>query len=784
MKALTLGHYRGLDGIWAVFDLEYGTELRVGIIEQDIGRVVLRRNGAWQLDRSWSIAPDRAEPGFEGRLRDDVSGFACPDITVETKRNLVILKAGAISAWVTLSPFGIEWFRGEEDEPFLQDRATQAYFISRQSGAVSHYMARSKHERHYGLGDKTGPLDRTGRRFRVDAVDPCGFDGDLSDPLYKMIPFLIVSGETGSHGLFYDNMAVAEMDLGATLDNYHGLFRSYSAQRGDLDYYVFAGPDVPGIVRRFSWLTGGQAFLPKWTLGFAMTSMAIADAADADAQISGFIEKCRQHDIVCDSFHFGSGYTMIGNRRYAFHWNRSKFADPPATLKRLNDAGMHPVTNLKPCLLDDHPRLGELQKEGGLVLDGETGNPSLAQFWDGPGYHLDFTHPEGRQWWQKGLRAALLDQGVLAIWNDNNEYEIWDEDAMCHGDGRPFALSLARPGQALLMTKLAYETQTAHALGKRPYTITRGGCAGLARYGQTWSGDNETAWKTLRTNLVQGLNMSLSGLFNIGHDVGGFHGPRPDAELLCRFVEFCALWPRFVMNSWNDDDITTTPWMHEEVLPAIRATMQLRTRLLPLLYTLLWRASLMGEPVVRPLFYDFPHDQAAARTENAFMLGHDILVAPVLEQGATQRMVNLPEHRGGWYDFHDHRHYDGGEPIEVTAPLGRLPVFVRSGAMIPQGSLVGGMDPSRDTQRTIVVFGAPDQSETVLYEDDGDTDGWRNGTGLVISLKLVREGASLVISASADGKYRPAYPNLQLRSATGHNLRIAKMEGIVLSIIS
>ena len=277
-------------------------------------------------------------------------------------------------------------------------------------------------------------------------------------------------------------------------------------------------------------------------------------------------------------------------------------------MARLKEAGMQPVTNLKPCLLDDHPRLHEAKEQGILVMDGETGRPAVAQFWDGLGFHVDFTNPDGRAWWRNGIQTALLDYGVVSVWNDNNEYEIWDEDAVCDGDGRPFAQALARAAQPLLMTKLSYEAQATYAQGKRPYAITRGGAAGLWRYAQTWSGDNETAWKTLRFNLTQGLNMSLSGMFNIGHDVGGFHGPSPNEELFCRFVEFCSLWPRFVMNSWKDNGIVNLPWMHESVIPQVRDAMTLRYRLMPYLYTQMWRASRRNEPVVRPLFYDFPND--------------------------------------------------------------------------------------------------------------------------------------------------------------------------------
>ncbi|MDB5501331.1 MAG: alpha-glucosidase [Tardiphaga sp.] len=782
MKALTTGRYLGRDGIWAVFALgQDAAELRIGMLEANLGRVVLKRPGGYRLDRGWSIAPGGLEPPYEGRLRDDLAGFACPDTDVsEDGKTVTLAIAGGLAAEVTLDPFGIAWRRAGDDRPFLQDRPTQAYFISNKTPAFQHVMVREPDERHYGLGDKTGPLDHTGRRFRIDAVDPCGFDAELSDPLYKMIPFLIVDGPLGAHGIFYDSLAVAEMDLGCTLDNYHGLFRSYAAQDGDLDYYVLAGPDVRSVVRGFSWLTGGQAFAPKWSLGFATTSMAIADAPDADARISDFIAKCREHDIPCDSFHFGSGYTSIGPRRYAFNWNHSKFPDPSGTMARLKAAGMQPVTNLKPCLLDDHPRLDEARAADILVRDGVTGEPAVAQFWDGLGFHLDFTNPAGRTWWRRGIETALLDHGVVSVWNDNNEYEIWDEDAVCDGDGRPFPQAVARPAQPLLMTKLSHETQCARAPDKRPYALTRGGPAGIARYGQTWSGDNETAWKTLRYNLTQGLTMSLSGMFNIGHDVGGFHGPSPGPELFCRFVEFCSLWPRFVMNSWNDNGVVNLPWMHPEVIPQVREAVQFRYRLMPYLYTAMWRASRDDEPVVRPLLYDFPGDAAAIAIDDCFMLGRDLLVAPVLAEGDRHRAVYLPAHPGGWYDLRTGEHHEGGSVARVDAPFGRLPVWVRSGAMIPISDQMNGIDPARDDGRTLLVFGEPaDASTADLYEDDGDTADWRSG-GLHVGFRLRRDGDALAVSTEAHGAYRPAYGRIVVkRVGAGRPIRVETGTGPV-----
>ncbi|MBV1706150.1 MAG: glycoside hydrolase family 31 protein [Hyphomicrobiales bacterium] len=764
MLALTKATYAGQNDRWFSFDLGHGFELRLAVLEAGLARVVMRRHGAYRLDRGWSIAPNRSEPGFAGRLRDDLSHYQHVPCTAEAKGQQVVIRGGGLRAVVRLDPLGISWFREGEAEPFLSDRATQSYFHARHAGGFRHFTARDKAERHFGVGDKSGPLDHTGRRFLMDACDPCGFDAETSDPLYKVIPFVIIEGAQGYHGLFYDNLARGALDLGAMIDNYHGLFRYYEAEDGDLDYYVLSGPSLADVATRFSWLTGGQALPPRWTLGFGMTSMALADATDADAKIAEFVDECERHDIPCRSFHFGSGYTMRAGKRYAFAWNLDKFPDPAASLAWLHKAGLHVVANLKPCLLDDHPRFAEAQGQGALVRLKGTGEPAMAQFWDGMGAHLDFTAPQGRQWWQQGIVTTLLNPGIDTVWNDNNEYEIHDEDAVCAGDGRPFSQDLARAGQALLMTKLAYEVTAAQMPGRRPFTITRGGAAGLGRYGQTWSGDNATAWKTLRFNLTQGLNMSLSGMYNIGHDVGGFHGPPPGPELLARFVEFCGLWPRFVMNSWNDDGTTTTPWLHESVLPQIKAVMALREKLLPTLYTLMWRAAAFDEPVVRPLFYDFPADRAARDVSDAFMLGADLLVAPVLEQGEVTRRIYLPQQEGGWYEVDGMRHHPGGAMAEIDAPLGRLPVLARAGALLAMAA-PDGLD--------VLVVPGPAVAEGVIYLDDGSAAAWREGAGLEVNLKASHAHGQVRIEVAANGAHVPDQRGLRFILPKGATVEIS-----------
>ena len=254
------------------------------------------------------------------------------------------------------------------------------------------------------------------------------------------------------------------------------------------------------------------------------------------ARIEGFIEECGTHNIPCSAFHFGSGYGSIDGKRYTFNWNRDKFPDPEGLVAKFNAAGMRVAANLKPCLLDDHPMFPDVAERGAFIA-GAGGQPSISQFWDGEGAHLDFTNPAAIAWWQVCLRSRILAVGIDSAWNDNNEYELWDEEALCKGFGRPIPINLARPLLALLMTRSSYEEQARWRPRERVYTVTRAGCPGIQSYAQTWSGDNFTSWRSLRFNLRTGLNMGLSGMFNIGHDVGGFAGPSPDAELLVRWLQ-------------------------------------------------------------------------------------------------------------------------------------------------------------------------------------------------------------------------------------------------------
>ena len=697
----TLQHF---DAHGARFALADGT-LGVRVLEHAIVRVTWQPADGYREPRTWAIAP-AADVPWTGRERDDTSGFSCPAAEVRRAGDGVEIATAALRVAVRGAPLALDWSDGA-GRPLLADRPTSAYFRSARTGALRHYLARDRGERFYGLGDKTGPLDLHGRRLRTLALDSLGYDPEHGDPLYKHWPFVLCRTAGGSWvGLYYDTLAACTFDFGCEHDNYHGLYRYVEIDDGDLDYYVIVGATPGEVIARFVRLIGGTHLPPRWSLGYAQTAMGLTDAPDAQAQLSAFIDRCRDEQVPVSAFHFGSGYSSRGPRRYVFTWNRDKFPDPRALTAKFRDHGMRLVANIKPCLLDDHPAYPTVRAAGGFVHDATTGLPVVDQFWDGVGGYLDFTTPQAIAWWQRGLAEQVLDYGIDAGWNDNNEYGVMDDDARCAGFGAPLPLHRSRPLQPLLMTRASFEAQASHRPAETPFTVTRAGCPGIQRYAQTWSGDNTTSWETLRWNIRTGLQMSLSGMFNVGHDVGGFAGPVPDAELFVRWVQACCLNPRMVMNSWKADGTVNVPWLHPAVTPLVNAAIRLRYRLLPTLWRLFERARDHGEPIIRPTFYVFPDDEACYADSDDFMLGDDLLVAPVVVRGATTRRIALPAGSKGWIDFSSGTLHPGGTTIDVAAPLAHLPLFVRAGARLllaePTGAVPTHDDPVRE-----VEFGPP-----------------------------------------------------------------------------
>jgi alpha-glucosidase len=777
MKPLRVASVESADEHALVVALEHGWRARVTLPAGRYGRITLLPPGGYREPRTWAIARERDVP-WEGRARDDATGIAPAACTLEERPGEVTLRSGDVAAVVRLEPFGVGWQlrAGDAWRTVATDRRSYAYAVSTHGTRIVHSAARDEHDHYYGLGDKTGPLDLRGRRLRTLQLDALGYDAAASDPLYKHWPFFAGRrADSGAwYGVYYDTLSETTFDLGQEFDNYHGFYRSTEIADGDLDAWFVPGPSLRAVVRAFVELVGPTAMPPRWSLGYANTAMALADAPDAQERIAAFVARASDERIPLSAFHLGSGYSSRGKRRYVFTWNADKFPDPRSFARACRERGVRLVANIKPCLLDDHPAYREVAASGAFVSLAPGGAPALGQFWDGWGAHVDFTHPAGVAWWQRGLAAQVLDVGIDAGWNDNNEYEIWDEDAVANGFGAAMPVARTRPLQALLMTRATAEAQARHAPGERVYTVTRAGPPGIQRHAQTWTGDNTTSWRTLRWNQRMALTMALSGLFDTGHDVGGFAGPVPDAELLVRWAQACALNPRFLMNSWKSDGSVNSPWLHDAALPHIRAAILLRLALLPYLYTHRWLASVEHVPVLRPTFFAFPGDPRCHEDCDEMMVGPDLLIAPVFEAGATERELYLPadDATPAWCELDTGRWHEAGRTLRVAAPLERLPLFVRAGAVVPTAQPGDGARRTDEPSRLLRCFPAPAGSqaaprESVWVEDDGLTHAWRHGGFMramlrveaddrEVRLDVRREAGDYVLPQAAIGACLPA----------------------------
>ncbi|MDX8044536.1 glycoside hydrolase family 31 protein [Gracilibacillus sp. S3-1-1] len=756
------------------------------VLEEDVFRVYFPEEQHPLLNKTWTITPGAEDVAKEGRDKDDLSPFDLPTFELKETANEVEIFTEKLKAVVELDGLKFHWYAKINNEwiHVANDRKTQNYNFHKSLGeGVYHYMERDRNESYYGLGEKGGPLNKAGKRYRMQTIDAMGYDAEHTDPLYKHIPYYITYNHDNkiAYGLYYDNYSDAIFDLGNELDNYHGYYRYYQASKGNLDYYFMLGPRIKDVVETFSQLTGQTIMPPKWSLGYSGSTMTYTDAPDAQDQLKKFVELCKEYDIPCDSFQLSSGYTSIGDKRYVFNWDYSKIPSPEEMINNFQENGIRLCANIKPALLKDHPLYEELAANNYFILSKDLNEPEISQFWDDIGSYLDFTNADTFDWWKNKVKEQLLSYGIDSTWNDNNEYEIWDENAQANGFGDMLSVSYIKPIQTMLMMKASYEAQREFYPNVRPYLISRSGAAGMQKYVQTWSGDNFTEWKTIRYNIKMGLSLSMSGVYNFGHDVGGFSGKAPDPELFVRWIQNGIFHPRFTIHSWNDDKTVNVPWMYPEYLELIRELMKKRVKWIPFIYNAMHKAHKDYKPILTPTLYHFDHDANTFEENDDFLVGDQLLIANVVEQGARSRDVYLPDNKHGWYDVNTDKYYEAGTNITADAPLEVIPMYAQAGAIIPirDGEITFS---NKEEERGVLLFPYQQSgvAEEFIYEDDGYTNKYKDGDYTYLKVKMNCSDEWIDITTEVDGDYLLPYDKVTfyLPKEEHRKVKVNGQEGI------
>ena len=657
----------------------------------------------------------------------------------------------------------------------------------------------------FGLGDKTGGLDRRGGSFVDWNTDAFAFTSS-TDPIYKSIPFFVSAGGAGgSYGVLLDNTWRAWFDLGHRDPD----VAAFGAPDGPIDYYLIAGPTLPEVVRRYTDLTGKAPLPPQWALGFQQSRWSYMSAAE----VRQIVDHLRQDRIPTDVVWLDIDYQ---DRNRPFTVDRTTFPDLAGLAGDLRKDGVRLV-----AITDLHiakaPGQGYAPYDSGMEGHHFVRNPDGSTFvgpvWPGPSVFPDFTDAGARRWWGT-LYRGLVGDGIAGFWNDMNEPAVFETptktmplDTVHHIAGDDFAPRDARHAEVhnvygMLNTRATYEGLRMLRPDERAFVMTRASYAGGQRYSVTWTGDNSATWDHLKLSVHQLVNLGLSGFAYGGADVGGFTGG-PSPELMTRWFEIAAFTPVFRDHSVKGSP-RAEPWVDgPEQLAIRRRYVEERYRLMPYLYALADRNARAGDPIMRPVFYDYPSALTATCDQSmAFTLGGALLVAPPPKPESPQAYdVCLPA--GGWYDYWTGLPVTSAsarptaiissaaqtvalapatsDVVSETPRLDHLPVFVRAGTILPRQPLVQSTAQLPDGPLQLDVYPGADCSG-VLYADDGHSMAFLRGGFLRQAMRCTVNGDRLHITfAKREGRYRPWWKHVVVQVHGWQGLGTVTTQGHVVA---
>jgi alpha-glucosidase len=625
-------------------------------------------NGIWRLHINYNDsvkAPDESDlnPDFTAGGEDAAAGV----VSFEKGRLRIFSPAGAL----------------------LLESAREGFFGTEGDSWVMRFEQNAG-DRFYGLGEKTGAFEKSGKRtlmWNVDAWGAHGMDvcrSGAPDPLYANIPYLLVRCKDEALGILVNDPAEVffslnpDMRLHPSQDPVKGSSFYFGATSGAPDIYFITGKDTASVIRKSGLLSGTFPRPPLWSLGYHQCRWGYSGTHDLEE----LDRRMTAAKIPCDGLWLDIDYM---DKYKVFTTSPQTFADAEREMKKLRGHGRKVIAILDPGVRDERGySVRESGRRAGVFCKNPNGDDYRGFVWPGATLFPDFSLAKTKRWWASLVRS-FTDKGFSGYWldmNDPSTGSVSQED-MRFGHGtlphetyhNQYATGMAKATRAGLL-----ESRPA----ARPFLLSRSGAAGSGKVAALWLGDNFSTWSHLRACVPMALGLSLSGVPMVGADVGGF-GDDCSAELMARWVEATCLFPFFRIHSAKNVK-RQEPWQFgPRALSVIRKGIRFRYRMLPYLYNVFLEHERTGAPVMRPLFY--LGKSAAhipdARLEDEFLIGGNVIVTPVLEQGADFRNVILP--KGEWYSPLTDNWYAGEKPFRFSHKItGVPPVFFKEASLIPQ----------------------------------------------------------------------------------------------------
>lgn len=740
-------------------------EIRILFLTDSILRIRAGFDGDF-AEESYSLVMTAWEDRMDDFLKGRRTRVEAADAVLSDGDREAVIEGRILKVVVEKDPFRICVY--DKEGTLLHADIVDLAYMEDSNHRRIHTSEISPEDCFYGFGEKSGSFNKAQKFMSMSPKDAMGYNPRETDSLYKHIPFYIKlnRGTRKAVGYFYHNTCECDFDMGREKSNYWKPHSRYRTDGGDIDLFLIAGPSVRQVVERYTDLTGKSAMLPRYALGYLGSSMYYPELDnDCDDAILDFIDTTREEKIPVDGFQLSSGYCTVetdkGIKRCVFTWNKKRFKDPREFFAQMEKRGVTVSPNVKPGILLIHPKLDEMKAKGMFIKASGSDEPGIGTWWGGKGVFADFTNPCTRTYWKEMLKENVLEYGTSSVWNDNCEYDsLVDKDCRCDFEGKGGTIGQLKSVMSNIMCHITDEAIHETFTNTRPYIVCRSGHCGIQRYAQTWAGDNLTCWDSLKYNIATILGMSLSGVANQGCDIGGFYGPSPEAELMVRWIQNGIFQPRFSIHSTNTDNTVTEPWMYGDCTDYIREAIGLRYQLSPYLYSLMERAHETGLPIMEPMCSAFQEDVKCYEEGVDFMLGDSLLVANVVEKGAVSRKIYLPEGET-FYDFYTRAAYEGGRTVELPVDLGSIPLFVRSGAIIPMAEDRLDNLKTQQAEHIRILCAADRDGRFELYEDDGISMDYEKGGCLKTSITMTA-GERTVLDFHQEGHYETAVKTLYL----------------------
>ncbi|WP_100330314.1 glycoside hydrolase family 31 protein [Bacillus xiapuensis] len=713
----------------ALFHCENGYVF-VQFYREDILRITMNPKTVPVLEQSLAIASAKEQA----------------EVDIQSSGEGLIIQTEKLTAILSLSPFRLKVTDAAGRLLLKEEERGMAF---RHDGEVRCFKKMEKEDHFYGLGEKTGFLDKRGEKLTMWNSDVFAPHNPETDALYQSVPFFMTIREGKAHGVFLDNTFKTIFDFKREQARYF-----FSAEGGELDYYIMAGPSPKEVIEQYSWLTGRMELPPKWAIGYHQSRYSYKTAAEVRELVAAFKEKDIPLDAVFLDIHYMDGYRV-------FTFDQDRFPRPEALIQELSEEGIHVVPIVDPGVKKDPESPVYIEGiRGGHFCQYAEGDLYTGEVWPGISVFPDFFHDSVRQWWGE-QHKFYTDMGIEGIWNDMNEPAVFNEtktmdlEVLHNYDGELKTHRELHNAYGLFMGMATYQGLKQQLNGKRPFLLTRAGFSGIQRYAAVWTGDNRSFWEHLQMSMPMCMNLGISGIPFSGADVGGFAHDAAE-ELLVRWTQLGAFMPYF-RNHSNLGTVRQEPWSFgDKAESIIKQFIQLRYRWLPYIYTLFREAHQTGMPVMRALILEYPDDIQTVNLSDQFLLGEHVLVAPITKPNTSHRAVYLPE--GEWYDYWTDQKMSGKRHILAEAEWDQLPLFIKEGAILPQADTFKPAD-----QLSIHIYPGNEVSEFLLYDDDGETFAYQNGDYFELNIKAWKKGSTAYIEIDErHSGYTPTWKDISI----------------------